>query len=87
MQKVERLTHGDFRLGPATLYTVIGRLLDEGLIVREDARVGDDERRKTYAIAGSGKQVLREETGRRRTMARLGAEALREMGVGLDDTE
>ena len=56
MQKVEQISEGTVKLGPGTLYGAFSTLEGEGLIVK----VGEAERRKTYALTDKGKQVLKE---------------------------
>lgn len=41
-------------MGPATLYTSLQKLLDEGLVQILHAKPGDDPRRKTYEITPQG---------------------------------
>jgi DNA-binding PadR family transcriptional regulator len=71
MQEVERLTSGETRMGPGTLYGTIKRLLASGLIEEAGERPDrdlDDERRRYYRITALGSQVLAAETTR---MSRL----------------
>jgi DNA-binding PadR family transcriptional regulator len=59
-------SNGSVRLDPGSLYRLIGRLLDEGLIDEAPARTGDDEdsRRRYYRLTAQGRRVLAEETDR-----------------------
>lgn len=73
MQSVESLTQGETRLGPATLYTSIRKLLDQGLVQETDERPDaslDDERRRYYRITAQGKVVAAAETGRLERLVR-----------------
>lgn len=67
MKRIEAFSEGSMRLGPASLYGAIKRLLDAGL-VREVARAPDpgdeDERRRYYRITPAGRQAVRTETER-----------------------
>ena len=64
LKDVEELTGGAVRLSTGTLYGIIKRLLDDGLI-RESAAAGkDDERRRTYALTAFGREVARAEAAR-----------------------
>jgi DNA-binding PadR family transcriptional regulator len=64
MKEVERLTDGAVRLSTGTLYGIVKRLLDEGL-VRETGRRGSDEaRRRTYDLTPFGRDVARAEAAR-----------------------
>ena len=70
MQDIAGRTDGALRLGPATLYGSIKRLLTDGLIEELDERrdPGDDVRRRYYRITPLGRRRAREETAR---LARL----------------
>ncbi|HYM25380.1 MAG TPA: helix-turn-helix transcriptional regulator [Vicinamibacterales bacterium] len=71
MQDVAARTDGAVRLGPATLYGSIKRLLHDGLIEELDERPdadNDDVRRRYYRITLLGRQAATEETLR---LARL----------------
>ena len=56
---------GAVRLDPGSLYRLIGRLLDDGLI-DEVTRTGgdDDERRRYYRLTPEGRRMLMRETDR-----------------------
>ncbi|HEX4681886.1 MAG TPA: helix-turn-helix transcriptional regulator [Gemmatimonadaceae bacterium] len=64
---VEAQTDGAVQLGPATVYSAIRRLEDNGLIEesphRPDADL-DDQRRRYYRLTRSGRSALRRETDR-----------------------
>jgi DNA-binding PadR family transcriptional regulator len=67
MLEVARLTGGQTKMGPGTLYGTIKRLLRAGLIEEADERPDpelDDERRRYYRITKLGTEVLRAETAR-----------------------
>lgn len=67
MQRADALTSGAVRLRPGVLYTALGRLVDEGLIVETDDRPAaelDDQRRRYYAITDQGREALRAEIRR-----------------------
>jgi DNA-binding PadR family transcriptional regulator len=73
MQEAAALSDGKFRMGPATLYTTLQRLLDLGLIdeVAGPADAGHDSRRRYYRLAGNGKLLLEAEVARMDSMVRL----------------
>lgn len=59
---IERHTSGRVRIGPGTLYTILGSFLDAGLITETDT----EGRRRTYAITGEGERRYAEELTRLR---------------------
>ena len=59
IQYVSNLTKGRIILGTGTLYTMVGRLVSDGIIVTVPM-----EGKKAYQITGAGLELLREETGR-----------------------
>lgn len=69
---VEQKTNGRVRLGPGTLYTLLGKFLDGGLI--EETEV--DGRKRTYRITQKGREAYREELERLRACVRDGEEEL-----------
>lgn len=67
MQEVTRLTNGQMRLGPGTLYGSIKRMLADGLIEESETRPDpalDDERRRYYRLTDYGQRVVRAEAER-----------------------
>ncbi len=68
MQKVEQMSQGTVKLGPGTLYGAFTTLENEGLIVK----VGEADRRKTYALTEKGKNVLKEHIRRSRILVENG---------------
>jgi DNA-binding PadR family transcriptional regulator len=57
MLETKNLSDGSFRMGPATLYTTLQRLLDLDLV----AEAGGDEsdsRRRNYRLTKSGRALL-----------------------------
>jgi len=72
MQKVEAISKGTVTVGPGTLYGAFTTLEKEGLITM----VKEEERRKSYALTGKGKQVLTEQIRRLQIMARNGQTVL-----------
>lgn len=62
MERVEALSRGRLRMGPGTLYTLLGRFEREGLIeLEEEAR-----NRKTYCLTPLGRETLEKEYARLR---------------------
>ena len=70
---VDRKTRGRVNLGPGTLYTLLARFLDEGLI--KETQV--DGRRRTYRITPKGRAAFQEELDRLRACTADGEEESR----------
>lgn len=67
LKEVELRTGGKVRLSTGTLYGIIKRLLNDGLIVElrsRPANSDDDERRRYYRLTPQGRQVAAEEAER-----------------------
>lgn len=60
---VQNRTRGRVSLGPGTLYTLLGKFLDEKLI--EEVEVSG--RKRTYRLTAKGRAAYREEVERLRT--------------------
>src|SRR5438128_7314758 len=61
MRDIAVHTKGKLRLGPATLYRSIKRLVEDGLIEESDVRPDpalDDERRHYYRLTEFGRQIV-----------------------------
>jgi len=71
MQETLKLSDGNFRMGPATLYTNVQRLLAADLI-REVAAgsVETDGRRRFYRLSRLGRSALEQELERMRKVLR-----------------
>ena len=69
MQKVETLSEGTVKIGPGTLYGAFQALEKEALIVK----VGEEERRKIFALTGKGREVLKNQVNRLAIMVRSGS--------------
>lgn len=61
IKDIETRTGGEVHLTASTMYSVLARLLDGGLV---DETAGDDPRRRTYRLTRSGRQLLRLEAER-----------------------
>jgi DNA-binding PadR family transcriptional regulator len=67
MLEVEKLTQGQLRLGPGTLYRSIQRMVADGLIEERKEAVEqeeDDERRRYYRLTKLGLEVAKAEAQR-----------------------
>ena len=67
--RIRELSGGRVEMGPGTLYGVLTRMKEEGLIVL----ASEQERRKTYAITQKGLDALRVEYRRLKHMVQDGA--------------
>jgi len=67
-QDVEAMSGGRVTLSTSTLYSALGRLLDQSLIERvanePDERPGPGLPRKAYVLSGLGRRVLQAEVAR-----------------------
>ena len=71
MQETETLSSGGFRMGPATLYSTIQRLVALDLISETTEASSDDSRRRYYALTGMGRRLLETEVQRMGSVVRL----------------
>ena len=75
LQEIAERTDGRIRLSPSTLYAVVKRLLEAGLIEELRERpdpAHDDERRRYYRLTALGRRVAQAEAAR---LTRLLADA------------
>ena len=84
LKDVKDLSKARINLSTSTLYTAVGRLLDQELI----ERLSDDEEdvspglpRKSYALTDLGRRVLEAEANRMRGMVKEASLRLRENGA------
>lgn len=82
MQEARKLSDGGFRIGPATLYTTVQRLLESGWIKEVDGPADGDSRRRYYGLSDSGKTALRSELGRMETVVRKSKAMRLQLGEG-----
>jgi DNA-binding PadR family transcriptional regulator len=64
VQQVERLTKGEIRLAPGTMYGSLSKMEKDGVI----AFVREEEKRKLYVITPLGREVLELEIKRIRRL-------------------
>ncbi len=67
VQEVERQTGGEVKLGPGTLYNIIKKMLETGLIEEVSAEhrpMDDDPRRRYYGITEDGRFAFESEASR-----------------------
>ncbi|MNI43084.1 lineage-specific thermal regulator protein [compost metagenome] len=75
MKYIEELTDGEITMGPATLYTLIKKLMKNEYI---EAGESDDERRKPYIVTNKGRDIVLKEIERRSRMVKQGIQAIEE---------
>ena len=74
VQAIAERTDGRVRIGPATLYRSLQRMLEDGLVVEIDERPApedDDERRRYYRITPAGRKTARAEAHRLADLVKL----------------
>ncbi len=77
MKRVKADTQGKVKMGPGTLYGLIGRMIESGLVQESDKRIDlemDDERRVYYRITGLGQTALAAELQRYREVVAISRE-------------
>ncbi|WP_078592881.1 PadR family transcriptional regulator [Evansella clarkii] len=77
MNLIEESTKGAVSIGPASMYTIIKKLLKQEWIYLHD---GTDSRRKTYLLTEKGREVLEGEVRIRKLMITLAEEGLKKEG-------
>lgn len=60
-KEIEQMTEGRLRLGAATLYDNIGRLLKGGMIDPHEELIVNGRARKTYLIKDNGERALEDD--------------------------
>lgn len=69
MKYIGELTNGEISIGPATLYTVLKKMIQAGWIEQASAA---GERTKQYRITPKGNRLLKNEISRRKKMVEDG---------------
>ena len=64
MRETRRLSDDTFRMGPATLYTTIQRLLELSMIEEISGPADADSRRRYYQLTAEGRSALKLEVDR-----------------------
>ena len=72
MRDVLTISNGRVKVGPGTLYALLGKFEEENIIV-ETSRIG---RKRIYKITDKGKEILKDEYKRLRTLVEEGREFL-----------
>jgi len=72
MQSVQEISEGTYRLGPATLYENLAKLLELTFITEVRGTDSEDTRRRCYELTALGKRVVRADLDRlRRLVSRV----------------
>ncbi|EEK70298.1 PadR family transcriptional regulator [Bacillus mycoides] len=74
MSLIEELTNGKVVIGPASLYTIIKKLITQSYIELFD---DSDSRRKVYVLTDKGREVLEQDILRRKTMLEFAENGLK----------
>lgn len=72
VQMVEKLTNGEIRLAPGTMYGSLSKMEKDGLI----RFIGEEEKRKIYTITELGAEVLELELKRIERLYRTAREGI-----------
>ena len=75
MNLIEETTKGAITIGPASMYTIIKKLLKQDWIFLHDE---SDSRRKTYLLTEKGRELLEEDLKVRKQMIQLAETGLKE---------
>jgi DNA-binding PadR family transcriptional regulator len=70
LKEARELSDDRFQMGPATLYTTIQRLVENGWITPVTNAQGDDPRRRYYRLTPSGRNAVRNELARMEALVR-----------------
>jgi DNA-binding PadR family transcriptional regulator len=80
MQETDALSEGGFRMGPATLYSTIQRLVTLDLINETTHDSSEDSRRRYYELTTIGRQLLQTEVERMRVVLKRANARLAQRG-------
>jgi DNA-binding PadR family transcriptional regulator len=69
MLDIRELSAGTFTVGPATLYTTIKKLSEQGMI--KETSDSKDDRRRTYYLTPNGERLLQAEFHRQQQLLDL----------------
>jgi PadR family transcriptional regulator PadR len=78
---VERLSDGDIKLWPATLYGTLEELIEHGWIAEAaQPRADESERKRFYTLTRAGRQALAAETDRLAAVVKVARARLKRAG-------
>lgn len=81
MQRASALSDGSVRVSTGTLYAILDRALDGGLVTVGDPYVVSGRERRDYALTAAGRLALEHETARLARSARVVANRLKATGA------
>jgi DNA-binding PadR family transcriptional regulator len=76
MQETARLSGGDYKMGPGTLYDNLKALLAGGLVSEVEAEEAGDDTRRLYRLTKAGSAVLADELKRLDQVVKAGRRRL-----------
>lgn len=77
VKRIEELSGGSVRLVPGNFYSVLSRLMQEGLLDESERRASEDldnRKRRYYAITTLGREVASAETSRLKALVKVAEE-------------
>ena len=79
MERVAGISHGRLTIGPGTLYTMLAKFEDNGLIALLPPAPGESGKRKRYEMTQKGAALLRQEYERLKRQAEDGKTIMEEL--------
>lgn len=79
MARAEEISHGRLRIGPGTLYTMLAKFEDNGLISLVPPQPGESGKRKSYEMTAKGAALLKQEYDRLKRQAEDGKAIMEEL--------
>jgi PadR family transcriptional regulator, regulatory protein PadR len=72
IQEVARLSNGQYRIGPGTLYDNLKKLINSGWVKdSEEERLVGDEKRRMYRLTEEGRNALKADVSRMKSILRV----------------
>ena len=85
VKQIETLSGGTLRLVPGNFYSVLSRLMEEGLLEESERRASEDldnRKRRYYVITTLGREVASAETSRLKALVKVAEEHDLARGAG-----
>jgi PadR family transcriptional regulator PadR len=83
IQEVTRLSDGQYRIGPGTLYDNLKKLINSGWVKdSEEEGLAGDEKRRMYQLTEEGRNVLKADVRRIKSVLRIADRRLVREGDG-----